>query len=182
MCRIRFTSVLTCLAALIFVPSVWATTNTYSISGTSTGAGWSLRFTYCTSPPGVCISTAVPNCGPVPKGMECEALTAAFIECINMAFGPGGDIMASPVKGDPCSFTVTSNLNGALIMRVGPAGQDPDCEVDADGCSFNPTIVLTNTDAPPDPIPAVSEWGLVVTILLTLCAGTLVYRGSGLPG
>lgn len=52
---------------------------------------------------------------------------------------------------------------------IGPTGTDP--------CATDPQAPVTNvSETPLLPIPTVSQWGIVVMVLMVLAAGTLVFQ------
>ena len=79
--------------------------------------------------------------------------------------GNGAEIMAAVVD-----LPGEVGYNPGL---VGPNGTDP--------CADDPSEVVTGAqETPPSDVPAVSEWGLIVLVLLLASAGHLVIRQRAL--
>jgi len=160
--KIVFTLAILPVAIFFATPSsAVATTNTYCISGNSTGAGWSIEVATWNPPAGGWVGSTG-ECAGVTEGAGCAALAQAFVDCINNTLIEGqGSAAIDP--SDPCCFTITSGWN-KIDLSVGPAGGDPDCEVTEAGCPFNPTIYLVSVV--PTPIPTLTEWGMIIFCVL----------------
>ena len=155
--KIVFTLAILPMAIFFATPSsAVATTNTYCISGNSTGAGWSIQVDTWNPPAGGYQSSSS-ECMGVPQGADCAALAQAFVNCINNTLVEGQGF-ATIDPNDSCCFMIHSGWN-KIDLYVGPAWEDPDCKVTEAGCSFNPTIYLVSVVSP---IPTLTEWGLII--------------------
>lgn len=107
-------------------------------------------------------------------------------------FEVSADVMTCPSPGEQVTM-VAKDANGAILSSVtsdGPSTQfwkgtiaitsiEPIARVEWWPITNTCSVGIDNlefSDSPPEPIPAVSEWGMITLSLLILTAGTLVYR------
>lgn len=133
---------------------------TYCIIGSSDAVGYSWELS------GPTYDLVELNADAVPKGGDATDLAAAFVESLNTIGCPDHAVID---KDAPNCFTVTICGDDALTLSVGADGQSPDCDVTSDGCEYNPTITEQTSG-----IPTLSQWGVVVTAILMVIAGTIV--------
>jgi len=133
----------------------------FCINGQSTGVGWS----YAIISGGSLECRDVIANNTVEEGKGCKDLRDAFVTSLQDKCSVDCTITAE----DKCCFEV-SCTNGFQLI-VSDVDEDPAkaCRVSPDGCSFNPTIVLTEAA-----VPTLSEWGLVAMVLLLLAGGAVV--------
>ena len=91
------------------------------------------------------------------------------VACIDVITPLSSDVALGPLS--PGDYVVT-----AAVYITSPGGP---CELGS--LSGETEIMFHVSDALP-PIPAVSDWGLVITILLMLMAGTVVLRRAQVMG
>ena len=112
-------------------------TQTFCVSGVSTGVGWSWGVV---SNGGLQSRAVVP---PVAAGSGCNALAAAFVGSINA----NSQCTAAVSPTNPCCFTIC--CKEGFDFWIGDAAGDPNgkrCKVtnNPGGCSFNPLVIQTD--------------------------------------
>ncbi|HKY31102.1 MAG TPA: hypothetical protein VJV23_01110 [Candidatus Polarisedimenticolia bacterium] len=148
-------------------PMLMPQTQTYCISGTSDGVGWSWWIDLKNDAAGM-LTVAEPHdpaAGPIAMGLGPAEFSDEFIGGIGFVC-PG---IAQPVT-DPGCFSVTAPASFAFW--VGAFNGTPNCNVTSgSGCSFNPHIALSATG-----MPALHPAAMAALIALLLSAGWLVIR------
>ena len=91
------------------------------------------------------------------------------VACIDVISPLSCDVALGPLS--PGDYVVT-----AAVYITSPDGP---CEL---GSLWGETEIMFHVSDAPPPIPAVSDWGLVITILLVLMAGTVVLRRAQVMG
>ncbi len=119
-----------------------AATQTFCVSGTSNGVGWSWGIVSN----GGLRGRAVVK--PLPAGAGCAAFARAFVGSVNSV--PLSGCTAKVSANNPCCFTIT--CEEGFDFWIGDANGDPagdSCKVtdSPDGCSFNPIIFFTKNPA-----------------------------------
>ena len=171
------------------LPSVSVAGSTYSVTGSSTGDGfsWGIDNDGIYNPFGGTFND-LEDCNPsgpaIAVGSAEAALAAAFANDIGSHVVPCPSSSALPIPpfsatlGPPGSFTITGPMSSTIRLFVGLEGQPPTCLVTPVGCAYNPTITKVDCgeDCPVAVIPTVSEWGRIIMALLLITAAAIAIR------
>ncbi len=115
-----------------------AQSQTYQLTGSSSGVGYSWRL----EASGSTFTELFPPI--VPSGTNAAGFVAALAATIGAALGNLGAVEID--AADPTIFSIWLCGENDFDLLVGTYGQQPNCFVGTSGCVFNPTIKLLSED------------------------------------
>lgn len=124
----KWRALIVCVVSLLSLSAAAQVSQTFCISGNSTGAGWVFALQ-------AQAGYQVLNVRGVAEGSGPEALAEAWARRINEIYK--GRPYSATQKGD--CFTITAEFD--FVLFVGPPGDECKVTNNPQGCSFNPLVI-----------------------------------------